>query len=210
MFKRYRRNLGSDKTEAQLFSQFQTLVREILGRDLSQRGFVEEGYSPIGLILSRPDLSVHVYYNERKLKMGIDVAPRPLPGELVGQAYDLQGVANLMGKDLKIWGLPNWVSKAEDLRPAIKKWSDAFFDVCAPLLSGDLSILRNAPVREEVQEARKRERIQLLYWESYGAWQDKDFPKLVALYDELTQLGYQLNDVQEQRLAAARAAMQNG
>lgn len=192
-----------------LLPQFRVEARRIFGPVLSGYRFVDAGDSPTGLVFARHDLDITLFYEgEPQFAMGINVFSKR--GDTAGQLFDLHRIAMLLDHDLDSRSLPSFVKIADQLPLALEQWKQAFLDLCRPLLNGDLTLLAQPVAPGVITRMRTRKLIQDFYEAAYGAWKEKDYRQLLALYAQLEKLGYQLNDVQKERAAIARREIEKG
>ena len=192
--------------QSELTLQFQLVVKQVFGGVLAPFGFSEGVDTPYGVEFSRFDLDISFSHECREP----DLVELDCMIRWAGRCFGLKTIAEYLEVDWEQWNVPAFVTDPGKMGPAIEQLNIALLDLCGPILKGDLSILRRGMPRQVAKRARVRSVIQDLYVEAYGAWLDKDFAKLLALYAELERLGYTLNEVQRERASVARRSTSTG
>lgn len=196
--------------QSELTQKFQSVVKQVFGKALAPFGFSDGVNTPYGVRFSRFNLEISFEHECREPDLVLPLCSiRPKRFGLPGGTFSLETIAEYREVDWERWKVPVAVSDPAKMEAAMVQLREALLGVCEPILKGDFSVLRRKMQRAAEERARVRRVIQTLYDEAYGAWLDKDYSKLLALYARLEGLGYTLNEVQRERASVARRAISN-
>ncbi len=108
-------------------------------------------------------------------------------------------------------GLPLYVVQLDGLRSALEQWREAVIKYAAPILRGDLKMVRDPRVPGSVIDAKRaRWRAANLRDLAYEAWKEKQYARLLDLLAEIEGLDVGLTATECERRDVAKKSMGKG